>query len=352
MKWALAFPWITEMNLDQEYWIDSYVNHESHQFQFITRPKELQKWQERRSKFTSFQEWFDYQAHANKVLQSDCDGIITGFPQMPAILGMRQNLSVTPRKPIIAWNFAVGNLSQGLRRSLAQWSLQTVDRFIVLTRRECELYSDWLGLPIEKFQFVPIAEKPIPIEWDEEEDHPFITVQGAAHRDFPTFFKAIESLDIKAVIASSQVALEGLDLPNNVETPFGISRKECWKLTQQSRFSIVPMYDRPDIPAAGIVTIIEAMMMGRPVIATRCNGAEDYIIHGQTGFLVDPNSVDSLQEAIATLWNDDDLRRQMSRAAKDYAQRHFSYQGGARALERILDEFSPTPSRSSVRAMV
>lgn len=102
MKWALAFPWITENNLDQEYWLDSYTNQNRHHFQFITRPKELKKFQERRSKFTPFHEWIDYWAHANKVLQSDCEGIITGFPQMPAVLRMKQLVPFRSYKPVIA----------------------------------------------------------------------------------------------------------------------------------------------------------------------------------------------------------------------------------------------------------
>lgn len=338
MKWALAFPWITDMNLANEYWLDSYIDATSHQFQVITRPKELQKFQDRRAKLTPFHEWLDYWAHANKVLQSACDGVITGFPQMPAVLGMQQNLPFSSQKPVIAWNFAVGNLSQGIRRALAQWSLHKIERFVVVTKRERKIYSDWLGLPIEKFQFVSGVDKPIPIEWQEETNEPFITVQGSAHRDFPTFFKAIEPLKIKTAIASSQVALEGMEIPTMVDTPFGISRQECWKLTQQSRFSIVPMYDRPDIPAAGIVTIVEAMLMGRPVIATRCNGAEDYVVHGKTGFLVEPNSEEELRDAIKTLWSNDALRKEMSRAAKEYAEHHFSYPGGARSLQAILDD--------------
>lgn len=224
-----------------------------------------------------------------------------------------------------------------MRRTLAQWSLQNIERFIVVTRREQKIYSDWLGLPFEKFHFVPVAEKAIPIEWQEVTDEPFITLQGSAHRDFTTFFQVIETLKIKTIVASSPVALDGMDIPNTVETPFGISRKECWKITQQSRFSVVPMHHRPDIPAAGIVTIVEAMLMERPVIATRCNGAEDYIVDGKTGFLVEPNSPEQMQEAIHTLWSDDALRERMSRAAKDYAECHFSYQAGAHSLETILD---------------
>ncbi|MEM9815034.1 MAG: glycosyltransferase family 4 protein [Cyanobacteria bacterium P01_D01_bin.6] len=341
MKWALAFPWITSSNINQEYWLSKYIPESTeHQFQFIPRPKELIKFSDRRSKYTSVTEWFDYLQHGQQVWRSEYDGIITGFPQMPAVFGTHGQLHFGKKKPIVAWCFAIGNLSGGLRQSLSKWSLNDIDRFVVITESERRIYSDWLGLPIDRFQFVPHCEKPIPIEWEQEVTDPFITSQGAAHRDFDTFFKAIEHSNIKTVIASSKVALEGKTIPASVTTPFGISRKDCWKISQQSRFSVVPMIDRPDIPAAGIVTIVEAMLMGRPVVATRCNGAEDYIVHGETGFLVEPNSVDSLKEAIETLWHDDQLREQMSLAAKQYADKHFSYQGGANALLPMLDELS------------
>ncbi|NEQ42732.1 MAG: glycosyltransferase family 4 protein [Leptolyngbya sp. SIOISBB] len=341
MRWALAFPWITNDNIDQEYWLDKYLAETTtHQFQFIPRSKELAKFSARRSKYTSVAEWVDYWQHGQQAWHSECGGIITGFPQMPAVFGAHKKFPLGKKKPVVAWCFAIGNLSTGLRQSLSQWSLHDIDRFVVVTERERKIYSDWLGLPIERFQFIPHCDKPIPIEWEQEVDDPFITAQGSAHRDFETFFQAIEQSKIKTVLASSKVALEGKELPSTVTAPFGISRQDCWKLNQQSRFSVVPMMDRPDIPAAGIVTIVEAMLMGRPVIATRCNGAEDYIVHGETGFLVEPNSVDSLKEAIETLWHDDQLREKMSLAAKQYADKHFSYQGGAHALLPILDELS------------
>lgn len=41
--------------------------------------------------------------------------------------------------------------------------------------------------------------------------------------------------------------------------------------------------------------------MARAVIATRSQGITDYIIDGETGILVEPNSPEALQEAICYL---------------------------------------------------
>jgi hypothetical protein len=337
MKWAIALPWVNAENQSQEYWVDSYIDREAHQFETIIRPKPLTSWHNRKSKFTSFDEWLVYYDHATRALNSDCDGVITAFPQMPALLAGCQKIKLKPRKPVVAWGFAVGNLSGGLRRQLAKMSLSDVDHFTVLTRREQKMYSEWLNLPIEKFEFVPMVEKPLNIEGEEEQKKPFIAAMGSAHRDFPTLFKVIEKLNIRTIVACSRAALAGVEIPAMVETPFGIGRDDCLKLSKQGRFTVVVMHNRPDIPAAGIATIIESLHMGRPVIATRCNGAEDYIVHGETGLLVEPGSEGSLQEAIETLWWDDALRQRMGIAAKQYADAHLSYDAGAKALTRILD---------------
>lgn len=54
------------------------------------------------------------------------------------------------------------------------------------------------------------------------------------------------------------------------------------------------------------LTIAEAMAMGRPVVASRCGGAEMQIEHGQNGWLVKANDVVSLQQQLAALINDPD----------------------------------------------
>ncbi len=60
------------------------------------------------------------------------------------------------------------------------------------------------------------------------------------------------------------------------------------------------------------LTIAEAMASGKPVIATRCGGAEDQISDGETGVLVDANSVGSLRDGMLRLQADAGLRTKIA----------------------------------------
>ena len=64
------------------------------------------------------------------------------------------------------------------------------------------------------------------------------------------------------------------------------------------------------------MVVIEAMSAGLPVIASRIGGIADIVIHGETGLLVTPGDVNSLQQAIELLLAKPDLRAQMGNAAE------------------------------------
>jgi glycosyltransferase involved in cell wall biosynthesis len=51
---------------------------------------------------------------------------------------------------------------------------------------------------------------------------------------------------------------------------------------------------------AGQLTLLDAMSMGRPVIATRTQGTEDYV-SPDVGFLVPPQDAGALRNAIAEM---------------------------------------------------
>lgn len=58
----------------------------------------------------------------------------------------------------------------------------------------------------------------------------------------------------------------------------------------------------PSLYGEGLpMVVLEAMSVGLPVIATRVEGTPEAIHHGEQGILAQPNSVDSLTEAIASL---------------------------------------------------
>lgn len=334
--WTIAAPFIHNLEQDGE-WLAPYVAGDRHHFNIIPRPAPLHPWHNQASAFTNYAEWLTYLQHGMDAIKATDGGVITVFPQLASVVGMYQQLS-RRKIPVVAWLFNVGTCQSGLRRWAARASLQHINRFVVHTRRECDIYSQWLGLPKERFVFLPYQVAEMPVTYDENTTQPFITAIGSAHRDFPTLFQAVETLKLPTVIASGSRALKGLQLPAQVQAPLGIGKQDCLRLAQEARINIVPMKTNAHITAAGQVTIVEAMRMGRVVIASRCNGAEDYIIHGETGLLVEPGSTQALIRAIEMLWDDPQLRNKIGHNARNYAAQHFSDEAAGISLQNVLDD--------------
>ena len=70
------------------------------------------------------------------------------------------------------------------------------------------------------------------------------------------------------------------------------------------------------------LVLIEAMALGKPVIAAAAGGPLEIVADGETGLLFEPGNAESLSSAIRRLLADPDLRRRMGIAGrKRYAQK-------------------------------
>jgi glycosyltransferase involved in cell wall biosynthesis len=79
---------------------------------------------------------------------------------------------------------------------------------------------------------------------------------------------------------------------------------------------------------------IEAMLAGRPVIASDVGGLPEVVTHGETGLLVPPGDVAALVEGLALLADRADLRVRMGEAGRERARRCFSRQAMVEATLR------------------
>ena len=64
--------------------------------------------------------------------------------------------------------------------------------------------------------------------------------------------------------------------------------------------------------------ILEAMASGLPVVATGVGGVPEVVRHGETGFVVDPDDIDSLTDSVLRLICDSQLRMEMGCQARQY----------------------------------
>jgi glycosyltransferase involved in cell wall biosynthesis len=88
--------------------------------------------------------------------------------------------------------------------------------------------------------------------------------------------------------------------------------------------------------AEGIpVVLMEAMAMEIPVLTTFVNGIPELIRHGIDGWLVAPSDEEGLAAAIATLMDDDALRRRLGQAGRARVVECYDLQRNTERLARI-----------------
>ncbi|MGE0160029.1 MAG: glycosyltransferase [Dehalococcoidia bacterium] len=83
--------------------------------------------------------------------------------------------------------------------------------------------------------------------------------------------------------------------------------------------------------------IIEAMVIGRPVIASAVGGIPDFVRDGETGFLVPAGDPAALARALSVICSDAALRRDMGFAASLFARRR-TIEANVRALASVLTD--------------
>lgn len=83
------------------------------------------------------------------------------------------------------------------------------------------------------------------------------------------------------------------------------------------------------------IVLAEAGLFGKPVVATRTGGAKEVVLHGKTGFLVEPGDISALAEAIQTFLDHPELREVFGREGKAFCQENFLPDRWASVLEGI-----------------
>ena len=98
--------------------------------------------------------------------------------------------------------------------------------------------------------------------------------------------------------------------------------------------------------------LIEAMALGRPLVAPREGGPRYIVKDGETGLLVPPRDSAALADALVDLLGDPARRAAMGRAARARCEAVFDIRHHVRAIEGLLDDVLATrPLRAAVRAV-
>jgi len=224
-----------------------------------------------------------------------------------------------------------------------------LDKIFVYAQAQYDWGVDRLRIAPEKLALIPFHAddrfyRPLATRVNPNQ----ICSAGLEWRDYPVLIEAVTAMPelcVKLAAASPWSKHEdqtaGRALPPNVE-----ARRYHYHglraLYAESSFVVVPL--RETDFQAGVTTILEAMAMGKAVIATRTTGQTDVITDGENGLIVAPGDVAGWQRAIMRLRNDDVLRQRLGRNARRWVEENAALDRWAgRLAEAVIGSAGSLP---------
>ena len=174
----------------------------------------------------------------------------------------------------------------------------------------------------------------------EQSSSPVIVSAGTASRDYKTLVEAVLPLQVPLKIAADsawfpmRVNLDKSQLPAFIEVRSAGNYEGLRKLYAEASFVVVPLQKVKH--ACGYAVIGEAMAMGKPVIATRTLSVSDFIIEGETGYLVEPGDVEGLRAKIEYLLNHPEETKRMGQKARQLIEAEFSVEAYCAKMEAVI----------------
>ena len=84
--------------------------------------------------------------------------------------------------------------------------------------------------------------------------------------------------------------------------------------------------------------ILEAMLLGKPVVATDIPGCRELVRHGETGYLVPHGDVAALADALSRLLANPELRTKFGQRGREIVLAEHSIERYVHGVTQVFDE--------------
>ncbi len=182
-------------------------------------------------------------------------------------------------------------------------------------------------------------------EYGMEPDAPIVGVVGRLEleKGHPTLLEAWPLVLAQQPGAYLMIVGEGsrLDALHDIAREQGIERHVIFTGRRDDIPAITAAFDVAVLPSyreAQGLTILEAMALSRPVVASRVGGIPEMVEDGVTGLLVPPHDPPALAAAIVRLLSDHQLADMVARAGHDLVHDRFCIQLMVNAVQELYDE--------------
>ena len=182
----------------------------------------------------------------------------------------------------------------------------------------------------------------------------YIFTTGGSYRDFVTLVHAFREIDFKLKITTvGHFDHEGTgDIPANVEIDnsmsFGLGSTGLIRTKYYNALAVaVPLLPTEDPLPYGVTVVMEALAMGKPVIASRNPGFPFDLEREGVGLYVDYEDVDGWKRALQQLINNPDEAQKMGIRGQRLMQERYNYQLFSRGLLNVMKKYQDIGSKHS-----
>lgn len=193
--------------------------------------------------------------------------------------------------------------------------------YIMFSEEERDLFVRNFGIPRERTALVRFAHSLWSRADGPTSDGGYVFAGGNSLRDYKTLIAAVDGLDVPVRIATTN---DLGPLPPNV-TGGPTTHEEYVELLAGARAIVVPI--EPVERAAGLITYLNSMALGKPTIVTQSPAVGEYVDDGRTGIVVpaqDPPAMRAALERVLDPANRADVE-EMGRAARAAVAHPFEY---------------------------
>jgi glycosyltransferase involved in cell wall biosynthesis len=227
-----------------------------------------------------------------------------------------------------------------ISQPLVDWAIR---ERIASEEKIVKIYS---GIELDLFRPVSKDRKnKIRKKWNLKQNAPVIGIvsklwEGKGHVVLIEAFKALRKEIEDAVLV---IVGEGLLYDKLVEVVNGNGLRDSVLFTgfQMDVSEIIATFDVAVLPSffegMGRV-LLEAMAMGKPVVASRVGGIPDLVEDGVNGLLVRPGNVKELADALKIMLNGKKLAQKMGNEGRERVKEQFSADAMVHSIEKVYRE--------------
>ncbi|MFT6907214.1 MAG: glycosyltransferase involved in cell wall biosynthesis [Oleiphilaceae bacterium] len=231
-----------------------------------------------------------------------------------------------------------------IRNFLIKVNLILADRVICFSSSQADLWSDKYKVKRGKFSCLHYG-----IDSDfykkalvnpSAKSKNVLAIGRDTGRDFGVLAEAVRDTEAFLYLVTLPYLLPNFikDIPN-VQVKERLSYQELIELYQESSISVVPLKGALTYPS-GIRAVMEAMALGKPVIATYTPVLAEYFVDDEDIMLVKSGSLSDMSLAIKILLGDESLRCKLVERSYDRLVEEFSVEKYVNNLEKILVDIS------------